>query len=392
MKGSSRLSCRLSWAGRRRTGRSAGLAIAAALVMTASASAQDFRRHEARAAPAAAAARQAAPAGDSGQLERRLGRIEEQIVDMHAQIGAIESLAKPGGAAGPDPVGGGYGAGGGDLASRIQGLETRLQTLSNQLNEVLDRLSRLDRRNGDTQGGLDQRQGAYGSRPGEAPAGEGPASSWRPANGPSGGAAGEGFGETSLQPVGPEGGQDEAIPVGPAAGRRAGAGYGRSGHPDGGAGAGQESNMRQRFAATPQAGEIEPARASSPEAYRAYDQAYDLLIARDFQGATEGFTRFLQKYPNDGMAGSAQYWLGQASFELGEYRKAADMFLKGFTNYPRSEKAPESLLKLGVALKRLNEKDAACDSFAELIRRYPQAPQAVLQRAEQEQRRTGCPS
>lgn len=367
--------------------------VLAPLVSAAPAGAQESRRQDTRTAPGGApgGGRQTAPAGDGGQLEKRLDRIEEQLVDMHGQIGAIESLARPGAAAAPDAAGGGYGGGGtGDMASRVQGLETQLQVLSNQMNEILDRLSRLDGRSGGVRNGLGQRQGAYDPRGGEAPpAGEGRASGWKPASGPSDSGPG-GFGETTIQPTGPEDRQDEAIPVGPAADRRAG--YGGGGQQGGGAAPGRDLNMRQRFAATPQAGRPEPARASSPEAHRAYDQAYGLLVARDFQGATEGFARFLQSYPDDGMAGSAQYWLGQASFELGEYRKAADMFLKGFTNYPKSEKAPESLLKLGVALKRLNEKDAACDSFAELTRRFPQAPQAVLDRAEQEKRRTGCPS
>ena len=55
-----------------------------------------------------------------------------------------------------------------------------------------------------------------------------------------------------------------------------------------------------------------------------------------------------QTYPADPLAGSALFWLGEAAFTSGEYRKAADSFLKSSTNYPQNEKAAESLLKLGI--------------------------------------------
>jgi tol-pal system protein YbgF len=350
------------------------IAATAVLLLSAPATAQDSRNR-----PSPSAAGGAQRASDSGQIEKRLEHIEEQLVDMQSMVGAVESLAKNGGggqdAAGGGGAGYGNGEGGGDVSARVQSIETQLRALSSQMSEILDRLSRLDGQSGggSVRGG---RQGAVDPQPGgRRTAGAEPQSS---------------FGGTTIEPAEQDAG-DSAVAVGPAAGQRnnGGGAYSRdSSASDSGRATG--GDLKQRFAATPQTSETEPARASSAEARRAYDQAYNLLIARDFRGATDGFTQFLQHYSNDGLAGSAQYWLGQASFELGEYRKAADMFLKGYTNYPKSEKAPESLLKLGIALKRLNEKDAACDSFTEFGRRFPQAPQTLQQRAEQEKRRAGC--
>lgn len=349
-----------------------------ALILPGPAMAQDGKKQEFRPGPSAAGGGGGRPSaqpqasGDSGggQVEKRLDRIEEQIIDMQSMIGAVESMTKSSGGSSGGGGGGDYAdnGGGGDVAARVHGLETQIRALSSQMNEILDRLSRLDGQSGAPRGG---RQGALDAHP---------------AYRPSGGRASEpssGFGGTTVEPAESDQG-DNAVPVGPAAGRR-GADNGADPRGSGG-------DVRQRLAAAPSNDGPEPAASSSPEAHRLYDQAYGLLVARDFQGATDGFTEFLRRHPGDPMAGAAQYWLGQASFELGEYRKAADMFLKGYTNYPKSEKAPESLLKLGIALKRLNEKNAACDSFAELARRFPQAPQALHQRAEQEKRRTGCPS
>lgn len=133
-------------------------------------------------------------------------------------------------------------------------------------------------------------------------------------------------------------------------------------------------------AATPQA--------TSPKAL--LDQAYGALGRREYSASETYFQQFLDQYPNDLMAGSAQYGSGEAAFQSGEYRTAADRFLKTFTNFPRSDRAPEALLKLAISLHRLGENAAACDSFAELQRRYPQGPKSVQQRAEVEKKRANC--
>ena len=128
---------------------------------------------------------------------------------------------------------------------------------------------------------------------------------------------------------------------------------------------------------------------SSPQAQSAYDQAYGAFQQQNFRAASSGFEQFLQRYPNDPLAGSAQFWLGEAAFASGDYRKAADLYLKTATNYPDNDKAAESMLKLGISLKRLGENDAACSTFAEMSKRYPNAS-ALLQRADTEKRRSSC--
>jgi tol-pal system protein YbgF len=128
---------------------------------------------------------------------------------------------------------------------------------------------------------------------------------------------------------------------------------------------------------------------SSPQVRALFDQAQAAMTQRNYRVAAANFEEFVRRYPNDPLAGEAQFWLGEAAFISGEYRKAADSFLKSSTNHPNGPKAAEALLKLGISLKRLGEKDAACSSFAEVARRYPNAG-PILQRAEVERRRTNC--
>lgn len=122
----------------------------------------------------------------------------------------------------------------------------------------------------------------------------------------------------------------------------------------------------------------------------AYKQAFNTLQRGEYDVAEVSFTQFLKSYPSDGLAGNAQYWLGESYYVRGAYKQAAQSFLKGYTTYSASPKAPDSLLKLGMTLVRLGQTDAACGTLGELNRRFPSAPPAINQRAQLERQRAGC--
>ncbi len=125
-------------------------------------------------------------------------------------------------------------------------------------------------------------------------------------------------------------------------------------------------------------------------ARESYDHAYGLILRRDYEGAQKAFSRFLEVHGTSGLAGNAQYWLGESFYARQQYRRAADAFLAGYTKYSRSSKAPGSLLKLGMTLFRLGQKNAGCASLGELSRKFPKASKAIKTRAARERRRAGC--
>lgn len=294
-----------------------------------------------------------AGAQDSADYEKRIQRLEEQIVDLSAQLGTVETMGQGGGSAAPSGGGqfSGGGSGGGN-DGRLAEIETQMRALSAQMGETLRRLQRIERRSGLAPSEQPDSQGTGFSVGGND---EEPSSS--------------GFGAT----VEPEEGQGQAQGR---SGSRADSGSNYGGSPDASSSSGGAAPVRT-------------ATSSSPQARALYEQSYNALVQRDYRAAGDGFEKFVQSYPTDPMAGSAFFWLGEAAFTSGEYRKAADSFLKSSTNYPQNEKAAESLLKLGISLKRLGENKAACSSFAELARRFPSAT-PVLQRAEREKSRAQC--
>jgi tol-pal system protein YbgF len=334
----------------------------------------------AQTAPQAQPKAKAAPPAanpDSG-LKQRVEQLEEQLVDMQVVVGTLESLARGGGGGGSAVASGG--GGGGADSVRIDGLETQLRALSAQIQQLTDQVRAL--------GGQPRRSDA-GSAPGaplpglppptdaaDATAGGAPAST------PDAGR----FGSTTVTAGNSGdaiGGLIETDPQAPSAGSPPPT---TPGAPGGEGGAGTD------MAALPPAfgAATAPNGADAGNAKQLYETAYGYLMQRDYGAAQNSFEDFLSRYPQDSLAGNAQYWLGEAHFVRGEYKAAASSFLKGYQNYAGNARAADSLLKLAMSLDRLGQKDAACSSFGELSTRFPNAPENVKMRAKSERQRIGC--
>ena len=121
-----------------------------------------------------------------------------------------------------------------------------------------------------------------------------------------------------------------------------------------------------------------------------YDFARSLLRQGDFDSAERAFAEFVETYPEDALAGNAQYWLGESFYARKDYERAASAFLAGYQNYHESPKAPDNLLKLGITLNALGQKEEACAALGQLNSEFPNASAAIKQRLANEQRRAGC--
>lgn len=323
----------------------------------------------AQAAPAQQAQPKAKAAGASGAaedsaLKQRVDQLEEQLVDMQVVIGTLESLARGGGAAAaPAADGGSYG--GGADSVRLDGLETQLRALASQVQQLTDQVRAL--------GGQPRRSDAApmpGALPANAPDTQLTTAPPESRFGSTTVTAGSG-GDT----IGGLLENEPAIDAGPAP-----AGTGAAAPP-----AAEMTALPPAFGAAtaPNAGDVGNAK-------QLYETAYGYLMQRDYTAAQSAFEDFLSRYPQDSLAGNAQYWLGEAHFVRGEYKAAASSFLKGYQNYAGNPRAADSLLKLAMSLDRLGQKDAACSSFGELNTRFPNAPENVKTRAKSERQRIGC--
>ncbi|MBI4724677.1 MAG: tol-pal system protein YbgF [Rhodomicrobium sp.] len=280
-------------------------------------------------------------AGDSAAVTGRIERLEQQMVDLQGVVAAVETLAKNNSGAGS-----GYAAAAGGGASPEQ-----IRQLSEQIADLTQRLERLEARlggGGAPQTAQPRQEMGFGTAPAA------------------------GFEDKQqLPPLTAPPAPAERYPARPSQ---------------------MPATSQQPLAGAPprSAGQSPTAAMAAGPARTLFDQGMGALNRREYSAAETYFQQYLDQYPTDPMAGSAQYWMGETAFISGEYRAAADRFLKTFTNYPANERAPEALLKLAISLHRLGQDTDACATFSELEKRYPQAPKAVSQRAVAEKKRASC--
>lgn len=102
-----------------------------------------------------------------------------------------------------------------------------------------------------------------------------------------------------------------------------------------------------------------------------YDAAFNLLKQGYYERAAKSFREFIQKYPRGPLADNAQYWVGEASYVVRDFRVALEEFQKIMTDYPTSAKTPDSLLKIGYSHYELGAYDQARTTLSQVIARYP---------------------
>jgi len=148
------------------------------------------------------------------------------------------------------------------------------------------------------------------------------------------------------------------------------------------------ANADKQVAAAPAAATATIGTLPEGTAQEQYNYAFGLLRQANYPAAEQALRSFLQRHPNDQLAGNAQYWLGETYFVRKDYNNAAAVFAEGYQKYPKGGKAPDNLLKLGMSLGNLGQKADACRAFQRLDRDFPISP--VKDRAADEKKKFGC--
>jgi tol-pal system protein YbgF len=291
---------------------------------------------------------------DVRPLLDRLDRLERDMNLLQRQI--YRSNTGPGGT----PVAVTPADGGSALSYevRIGQIEEQIRALTGQVEEVNFHVDELKRRFDKLASDIDLRLGAL-EHPGGAPA----AAAVTPAPGRGGvnPAAPRGAGANPAEPPSQSGVLGQ-VPVG--------------------------GTVDQSPAAAGESGEVTPAALPSGSAQDQYNRAFGLLRQADYPAAEQALRAFIQRYPNDPLAGNAQYWLGETYYVRKDYNGAAAAFAEGYQKYPKGGKAADNLLKLGMALGFLGQKADSCRAYSRLDRDFPNSP--ARDRGADEKKRLGC--
>jgi tol-pal system protein YbgF len=121
-----------------------------------------------------------------------------------------------------------------------------------------------------------------------------------------------------------------------------------------------------------------------------YDYARGLLQNSDYDAAAAAFKAFTQAHPQDPLAGSAAYWLGQIAYVQGHFDQAAVIFLDTYQKYPKSAHVAESLLKVGLSMGQLGKKKEACAALHRFQTEFPDASDSLKKQASAERSKQGC--
>jgi TolA-binding protein len=92
--------------------------------------------------------------------------------------------------------------------------------------------------------------------------------------------------------------------------------------------------------------------------------------------AISDLTLFLQSYPNDPNAPSAQMYIGSIHAAQGKSDEAVKDFDAVIEQYPDNKETPNAYFMKGMALKQNSHFNDAAVEFRALIKKYPGSDQA----------------
>ncbi|MDD9914695.1 MAG: tol-pal system protein YbgF [Rhodospirillaceae bacterium] len=121
-----------------------------------------------------------------------------------------------------------------------------------------------------------------------------------------------------------------------------------------------------------------------------YEYAFGKLKTRNYDDAENALRAFVDRHPDDPLAGNAMYWMGETYYVRKQYSEAARIFLDAYQRFPKGNKAPDNLFKLAKSLSQIGEDQSACTTYAELVKTFPSANQRILSGARSDMTRLGC--
>jgi tol-pal system protein YbgF len=119
-----------------------------------------------------------------------------------------------------------------------------------------------------------------------------------------------------------------------------------------------------------------PMQAQTPPLQQTYQSALRDYNSGKYAVASSEFGDVVHYYPQDDLAGNAQFYLGEIAYRQGKYADAVKGYDAVLEQFPGNNKAPAAELRKGESLLAINQKDAGVRELRSLIQRYPMTPEA----------------
>lgn len=115
---------------------------------------------------------------------------------------------------------------------------------------------------------------------------------------------------------------------------------------------------------------------NAEDAAAAYHQNFNLVKQGRYDDAINGFTQFIQQYPQSNLVPNAEFWMGESHYQQGDFQGALINYKAVIDNYPDSNKAPDALLKMGYAQYEMKDWKAARKSLQMVVEKFPHSRSA----------------
>jgi len=130
-----------------------------------------------------------------------------------------------------------------------------------------------------------------------------------------------------------------------------------------------------------------PAAPTAPTAAKLsteYDEFQSLLAmvsAQDYRNSAAGFMGFIKKYPKSEYLASAQFWMADSFYSMGDYAKAIAEYQTLAEKFPTHPRVKEAVYKQGLAFMRLKKYPEAKLFFQKVLATYPNSSEAAESQA-----------
>jgi tol-pal system protein YbgF len=104
---------------------------------------------------------------------------------------------------------------------------------------------------------------------------------------------------------------------------------------------------------------------------RAFEAAYNLYKAENYQKATAAFGDFLKNYPQSVHEANVRYWMGNAYYLLKDCRNSVGSYQALVDEYQDHPRVPEAMLNIADCQLSLKNKNAAKKTLKQLISQFP---------------------
>ena len=115
---------------------------------------------------------------------------------------------------------------------------------------------------------------------------------------------------------------------------------------------------------------------TAPPLQQTYQSAIRDYNSGKYDVASSEFGDVVHYYPQDDLAGNAQYYIGEIAYRQGKYPVAVKSYDTVLEQFPGNNKAPAAQLRKGESLLAINQRDAGVRELRSLIQRYPMTPEA----------------